>query len=151
MFELWLADVARFVAGSNGLFPASEDGYATGAVEVLTVRGVENMLDDIAMVNWDLDFAALVEFPRGDGIGQGPQPEFLSLGALFKFFPGLAFRPGAGFVVNPGEAGHDQFFIEACAAFQIDQCHSLSELVFGAAFAVEGDRFHFYHFSIDQL
>jgi hypothetical protein len=148
---LWIAGATRFISGSYGLFATSEDRNATGAVEVLAVRGVENMPDDITMVYGERDFVVLMEFPWRDGIGQGPQTDFLSLGALFKFFPGLAFGPGAGVVAHPGEAYHDQFFIEALAAFQIDQCHGLSELVPGVALAIEGDGFHFHHFSTHQL
>jgi len=147
---LWLADAARSVTGSYGLLTASEHGNATGTVKIFAIRTVKNMPDDVTMIDGDLDLAAFTEFPGGNRIGQGPQTESLSLGTIFEFLPGFAFRPGTGFVSNPGEACHNQFFIEAGAAFQIDQGHRLSELVFGAAFTVKWHGFHFYQFPVEQ-
>ena len=147
---LGVADAAGMVASLHSLLPTSKDGDTAAAVELLTVRRVEAVFNDISVVDRDLCCSVWAEFPGRDGIGQGPQAEPLPFGTLLKFMPGPAFGSGAGLAMNPGKPGQEQFFVEAYPPFHIDQSYCLTETVGSAAPAVKGNRFYLHHFVSDQ-
>jgi len=147
---LGVADAAGMVASLHSLLPTSKDGDTAAAVELLTVRRVEAVFNDISVVDRDLCCSVWAEFPGRDGIGQGPQAEPLPFGTFLEFMPGRAFGSGAGLAMNPGKPGQEQLFIEAYPTFHIDQGYCLTETVGGAALAVEGNGFYFHNFLGDQ-